>query len=89
MPRRKQAKTRRTMDRLNAPHNYDLVDVLEGQTPGTIDDSAIAATERCVIHDRPYCQHCTDHGARIPGWRGVDPVHWGPKKDEPLRKRKK
>ena len=50
MPRRKPAKTRRTRDRMANPHDYDLVDVLEGQTPGTIDDTGVPDTERCPLH---------------------------------------
>ena len=82
MARRKPAKTRRTQDRIANPHAFDLLDVMEGQTPGTIDDTGVPDTERCTLHDRAYCQPCTVYGARMPGKFGVDPVHWGPKNNE-------
>lgn len=76
------AATRRTGHRMDHPHDFDLVDVLEGQTPGSIPEEYVEATDRCTLHDRAYCRHCADYGARLSPTIGVAPARWGPKKGE-------
>ena len=76
------AKTRRTAARLEEPERFDLVDVFEGQTPYSVADEYVETADRCSLHDRAFCRHCGEHGAKPPAQIGVSPTKWGPKKGE-------
>ena len=76
------ATTRRTGYRMANPHQFDLVDVLDGQTASSVPEEFAEATDRCMLHDRAFCPRCADYGARWQGDIGVSPTKFGPKKGE-------